>query len=126
MLALVPGYVPIAFLALVCLTIGGVALFLSSVLGPKRRTKVKEMPYECGVDPIQQGARERYSIHFYLVAILFILFDLEAVFLFPWAVGFREMGGDARVVVLVVVLGFIAALGAGLFYEWKRRGLEWD
>ncbi len=141
MLALVPGlahaalaasafagFGGLALMALICIVIGSVALLVSKILGPKRPTRVKQLPYECGVDPIQEGARERYSIHFYLVAILFILFDLETVFLFPWAASFRDgtLEGPVRIVLLVEVLLFVGVLGAGLFYVWKRRGLEWD
>jgi NADH-quinone oxidoreductase subunit A len=127
MLALVAGYGPLLILGLICLTVGLAALAVSHLLGPKRPTKVKELAYECGLDPIQPTARERYSIHFYLVAILFILFDLETVFLFPWAATFRDgMTGPVKVALLVEVLGFVGVLGVGLFYVWKRRGLEWD
>jgi NADH-quinone oxidoreductase subunit A len=127
MLAFVEGYIPLAVLAVLTLTVGGGALLVSHIMGPKRQTRVKELPYECGLDPIQPTARERYSIHFYLVAILFILFDLETVFLFPWAVAFRDgMSGPVKIALLVEVLAFVAVLALGLFYVWKRRGLEWD
>ena len=105
---------------------------LSKILGPKRPTRSKELPYECGLDPIQPSARERYSVHFYLVAILFILFDLETVFLFPWAASVQNgvaPGGEGdlvRMVMLGEVLLFVVVLGAGLLYVWKRKGLEWD
>ncbi len=122
------GFGGLAILAVICIVIGSVALLASKILGPKKPTRVKGLPYECGVNPIQEGARERYSVHFYLVAILFILFDLETVFLFPWAASFVDGvgAGPVRVVLLVEVLLFVAVLGAGLFYVWKRRGLEWD
>jgi NADH-quinone oxidoreductase subunit A len=124
---LLAGYAPIVLVALIALTIGGAALLLSHILGPKRPTQAKEMAYECGVDPVQPGARERYSIHFYLVAILFILFDLETVFLIPWASSFQSIADPTvRAVLLVEVLAFVLVLGAGLVYVWKRRGLEWD
>jgi NADH-quinone oxidoreductase subunit A len=127
MLAFVAGYAPVALMALVCITVGFGALAVSHLMGPKRPTEVKNLSYECGLDPIQPGARERYSIHFYLVAILFILFDLETVFLFPWAATFKdEMTGPVKIALLVEVLLFVGVLGAGLFYVWKRRGLEWD
>jgi NADH-quinone oxidoreductase subunit A len=127
-LALVEGYAQIALVAAIALVIGGAALTLSSLLGPKRPTRVKSTAYECGLDPIQPGARERYSIHFYLVAILFILFDLETVFLFPWAASFRDgvAPGPVKIALLAEVLAFVAVLGVGLAYVWKRRGLEWD
>jgi NADH-quinone oxidoreductase subunit A len=122
------GYAGFAVLAVICLIIGTVALGASKYLGPKRPTRIKYLPYECGMDPIQPTARERYSIHFYLVAILFILFDLETVFLFPWAASVQDGVVDdvVRMVMLVEVLAFVVILGAGLFYVWKRRGLEWD
>ena len=122
------GYLGLLILGLICAVIGSAALLLSKILGPKRVTRVKQSPYECGVDPIQEGARERYSVHFYLVAILFIIFDLETVFLFPWAASFRDGGADGpvRILLLVEVLAFVAVLGVGLLYVWKRRGLEWD
>jgi NADH-quinone oxidoreductase subunit A len=128
LLALFEGYVPFVLMALIGLIVGGAVLAISKFMGPKRPTKTKELPYECGVDPIQTGARERYSVHFYLVAILFILFDLETVFLFPWAATFKDgvAPGPVKVFLFVEVLAFVAVLGAGLAYVWKRRGLEWD
>lgn len=124
------GYVGLAVMGVICLVIGSVALTLSKILGPSRPTRVKALPYECGVELLQPTARERYSIHFYLVAILFILFDLETVFLFPWAATMRY-GVDPnaallRGVLLTEVLLFVGILAVGLFYVWKRRGLEWD
>jgi NADH-quinone oxidoreductase subunit A len=122
------GYVGFFVMTTIAIVIGVVALTLSRILGPSRPTRTKELPYECGVDPIQEGARERYSVHFYLVAILFILFDLETVFLFPWAATFKDgvATGVVKTVMLVEVLAFVVILGIGLFYVWKRRGLEWD
>lgn len=126
-LAIAEGYIPLLVLAVFTVTVGGGALLVSHIMGPRRQTQVKQLPYECGLDPIQPTARERYSIHFYLVAILFILFDLETVFLFPWAASFRgDMAGPVKVALLIEVLLFVGVLGVGLFYVWKRRGLEWD
>ena len=94
---------------------------LSQVLSPTRRTVVKSSPYESGIDPLG-STRERFSMKFYLVAILFIVFDVETVFLVPWAVVMREVG----------VAGFVAAgififiLTVGLVYEWKKGALEWN
>ena len=121
------GYAGLAVLGTICAVIGFAALLLSKILGPKRSTRIKELPYECGVEPFEATARERYSVHFYLVAILFILFDLETVFLFPWAAAFKhQVVGPVRIVLMLEVLFFVAVLGVGLFYVWKRRGLEWD
>lgn len=122
------GYAGLAVMGIICLVIGSVALLLSKILGPKQSARMKDVAYECGMDPLQPSARERYSVHFYLVAILFILFDLETVFLFPWAATLRYgvADGSVRVLLLAEVLLFVGVLGAGLFYVWKRRGLEWD
>jgi NADH-quinone oxidoreductase subunit A len=94
---------------------------LSQVVSPTKRTAVKSSPYESGIDPLG-STRERFSMKFYVVAILFIVFDVETVFLVPWAVVMREVG----------VAGFMAAaififiLTIGLIYEWKKGALEWD
>lgn len=94
---------------------------LSQVVSPTRRTAVKSAPYESGIDPLG-STRERFSMKFYVVAILFIVFDVETVFLVPWAVVMREVG----------VAGFAAAgififiLTVGLVYEWKKGALEWN
>lgn len=122
------GYAGLAVMGIICLVIGSAALLLSKILGPKQPARLKDVAYECGMDPLQPSARERYSVHFYLVAILFILFDLETVFLFPWASSLRYgvAEGSVRVLLLAEVLLFVGVLGAGLFYVWKRRGLEWD
>ncbi len=90
-------------------------------LAPSRPTKDKLDPYECGVEPLGV-ARERFSVRFYLVAIMFILFDIETVFLVPWAVLYKQLG----IFGLVEIGIFFAVLGFGLAYLWKRGGLEWD
>ncbi|MBI3724675.1 NADH-quinone oxidoreductase subunit A [bacterium] len=104
-------------------------LAASSLLGPKGYGKTKYEPWECGVDRVQPSARERFAVPFYLVAILFILFDLETVFLFPWAVVMKKVSAQdpaAGAQLLGEVLVFVGVLALGLFYVWKRRGLEWD
>jgi NADH-quinone oxidoreductase subunit A len=96
-------------------------LVLSALFGPRRKRPTKMDPYECGV-PIFQDARERFPIRFYLMAIVFILFDIEVVFILPWAMMYRQLG----VAGLVEVLVFIAVLGAGYIYIWKRRVIDWE
>ncbi|MGH7493104.1 MAG: NADH-quinone oxidoreductase subunit A [bacterium] len=96
-------------------------LVLSSWLGPKRNNPVKEVPFECGWAPIAQPG-DRHTIRFYLIAILFVLFDIEIVFLFPWAAVFRELGAPA----FFSMLTFMAILILGLVYAWKRGALEWE
>jgi NADH-quinone oxidoreductase subunit A len=94
---------------------------LSEVVSPTRRTAVKSSPYESGIDPLGT-TRERFSVKFYVVAILFIVFDVETVFLVPWAVVMREVGLAGFVAALI----FIFILTVGLIYEWKKGALEWD
>ena len=100
------------------------ALFMagaSAVLNPRRPTPQKDMPYESGMIPLGD-TRARFSVKFYMVAISFIVFDLETVFLIPWAVEMRELGWSAFVAVTI----FVFVLAVGLLYEWKKGGLEWD
>ena len=114
-------YLPLAaYAALVAVT--GVALLgASRLLGPRVRQADKEAPYECGV-PLLGGSRERVSVKFYLVAILFVLFDIETIFLVPWAVIYRKLG----VFGLVEMLVFMAFLVLGFLYAWRRGGLDWE
>ncbi len=94
---------------------------LSTVVSPYSKTAVKLAPYESGMDPLG-STRERFSVKFYVVAILFIVFDVEAVFLVPWAVVMREVGLEGFAVAAI----FIFILTVGLIYEWKKGALEWD
>ena len=96
-------------------------VFLSQALGPKRYDRVKYSVYECGVDPITP-ASVRVSVKFYLVALLFILFDLETAFLYPWAVLFRQLGWFGFIEMGI----FLLILLAGLIYAWKKGALEWQ
>jgi NADH-quinone oxidoreductase subunit A len=101
-------------------------LVLSHFAAPRRPTAVKGMPYESGMPPIG-GARERFSIKFYLVAMMFIVFDIETVFLLPWAAIFT--GGTATVTtgfLLVEMIVFLVILGIGYIYVWKRGGFQWN
>ncbi len=93
----------------------------SYVLGKKVRNRVKDMPYECGVTPVG-NARERFSVKFYLVGMLFILFDIEAIFLYPWAVVYREL----KLFAFFEMLIFIALVVAGFFYVWMKGALNWS
>jgi len=91
------------------------------IIGLRKPTPEKSTPYECGVQPVGT-ARERFSVKFYLVAMLFLLFDIEAVFLFPWAVVHR----DLRLFGFFEMLLFIGAILAGYVYAWKKGALEWE
>ena len=111
---------------------GAVALFalgnivVSELLGGRRRAVGKADTYECGMDPVG-SARIRLSIHFYLVAVLFILFDVESLLLIPWAVAARSLAAaGAGKIVLAEVLGFVVVLAIGLAFVWRKGGLEWE
>ena len=107
--------------AIILVLVAIALLLLSHVLGPRRNLPGKFEPYECG-SPVLGSAREAIPIRFYLVAILFVLFDIETVFLVPWAVIYKKLGLFGIVEMLV----FIGVLFLGLLYAWKRGVLEWD
>ncbi len=114
-------YLPIAILFLVATAVAMVVVFASTILGPKKPSSKKLAPYESGMAPIGPAVR-RLPVKFYLVAVLFILFDVEIIFLLPYAVRVRELG----VYGLIVAGIFVFVLTIGLLYEWKKGALEWD
>ena len=115
-------YLPVLIQVIVAIGFAAVALIFSVLLGKSgRRNPTKDSPYECGIEPIGD-ARQRFPVKFYLVAVLFILFDIEAVFLYPWAVTFRQLGLYG----LVEMALFIAILFVGYLYLLKKRALEWE
>ena len=103
------------------LFVAGLLLFLGSVLGPKRPTPAKLMPFECGVQPLELP-KGQISVRFYIMAMLFIVFDVELVFLFPWAVLAREL----RWYGLLAMASFLAVIVAGFVYAWRKGALEWE
>ncbi|GIW73043.1 MAG: hypothetical protein KatS3mg102_2585 [Planctomycetota bacterium] len=113
-----------ALLVLVGAGLLGLTVLLPRLLGAQKRpTPTKLEPYECGIpSPVEEGARGRFSVRFYLIAILFILFDVETVFLIPWAAQYRLLGAAAFIEVLV----FIGVLALALVYVWRRGALEWE
>lgn len=115
------NYFPIFILAIVAVVLALILLTLSKVLGPFRPNKNKLEPYESGMDPVGD-ARDRYSISFYLVAMEFIVFDLEVVFIYPWAVRYLELGFGTFVAMML----FIVVLFVGLLYTLKKGTLNWD
>ncbi len=118
---LVENYLPIGILLLLSTLLCLIVVFASAVLGPRRPTAKKLAPYESGMTPIGPAVR-RLPIKFYLVAVLFILFDIEIIFLLPYAVIVRQLGLYG----LIVVGIFVLVLTIGLLYEWKKGGLEWN
>ncbi len=115
------AYLPIFVHFALVVVLTTVLLTAHALLGTPRPLPGKAEPYESGVWPIG-SARERVPIRYYLIAMLFILFDIETVFLYPWAVVSRQLG----VAGLIEVLAFVAVLGFGFLYAWKRRALEWQ
>ena len=115
-----PSYVPILILGLVAVGFAVFTLFVSQLLGKARPNPQKSAVYECGV-PAIGTARERYPIKFYLVCMLFILFDVDAAFLYPWALVFRQLGLYG----LVEMAVFVFLLGGGFVYAWKVGALDW-
>jgi NADH-quinone oxidoreductase subunit A len=97
-----------------------ISVMLSTVLGPKKPTPEKEAPYECGMPPVGD-ARERQSVKFYLVAMIFLLFDIEVAFLYPWAMALRDLGWPGFLQVLL----FMLLLLAGYVYVWRKGALDW-
>lgn len=118
---MIGAYLPILLLVLFAILFGIGSLLLSSLLGPKKLSPLKLSPYECGCEPVG-SARERFSIKFYLIAMLFILFDIEAVFLYPWSILFKRLGTFG----LIEMGVFIAILLVGYIYIWKKGALEWE
>ena len=114
-------YLPVLLFVAVGLGFGGVTIAASSLIVPRRVSPEKVSAYECGVDPVGD-ARGRFTIKFYMVAVLFILFDIEAVFLYPWAVAFHWLGLYG----LIEMVLFIVILLAGYLYLLKKRALEWE
>ena len=113
-------YFPVLVQVIISLAVATGLVGGSFLLGKKVRNRVKDMPYECGITPTG-SARERFSVKFYLVAMVFILFDIEAIFLFPWAVVFREL----KMFGFVEMLLFVILVFAGFFYIWKKGVLSW-
>src|SRR4026209_1328537 len=117
-------YVPILILIVFVIANAVLMLGVSHLLSTYRRTPVKIAPYESGM-PVLGNARERFSVKFYLVAMLFIIFDIETVFMIPWAVAFRQLSGISGLLILEMFI-FILILGVGYIYIWKRGALQWD
>lgn len=109
----------ILFLGVLAFVIVGAAMILPAIISPKRTTSL--IPYESGMDPVG-SARLRFSVKFYLVAILFIVFDVEVIYLYPWAIRFKELGWTG----LVEMLIFMSVLGAGYVYALRKGALDWD
>lgn len=115
------SYLPIIFQMIVALGFVVTTMVATHLLGPKRKTKDKLTPFESGIEVVG-NARKPFSIKYFLVAILFVLFDVEVIFMYPWAVNFREMGWEG----LIEMFIFMGTLLLGFIYVIKKRALEWD
>ncbi len=114
-------FLPIALMFLVALGFVATTMFVTHKLGPQRKTKVKSATFECGIEP-DGNARVPFSIKYFLVAILFVLFDVEVIFMYPWAVNFKTLG----LVGFVEMLTFVAFLLVGFYYILKKGALKWE
>jgi NADH-quinone oxidoreductase subunit A len=114
-------YFPVLVQAIIAMGLAAGLLSVSYLLGKKVRNRVKDMPYESGIVPTGD-ARQRFSVKFYLVAMLFILFDIEAIFLYPWVVVYR----DLKMVAFAEMLVFVVLILSGFFYIWKKGALDWS
>lgn len=117
---MIEQYLPIGMMIVFALAFGLVLVNINRWIGPKRPSDEKMSTYESGMEPVK-SARERFSVKFYMVAMLFIIFDIEIVFMYPWAVKFRELGLFG----LVEMLVFIGILLVGYLYIWKKGALRW-
>jgi NADH-quinone oxidoreductase subunit A len=114
-------YIPVLLMLLLAAATSVGILCVATFIGPKKRFAEKMQPFECGETPIV-SPKQRFSVKFYLVALFFVIFDIEAVFLYPWAVVFKELGLFG----FMEMMMFLGILAVGLIYVWKRGALEWE
>jgi len=117
----VSGFLPILIMLGLGIGFAAGSVLLSQFVGPRKPTPEKEAPYECGM-PAVGDARERQSVKFYLVAMIFLLFDIEVAFLYPWAVAFKDLGMQG----FIQVLSFFALLTTGYVYVWRKGAFDWS
>jgi NADH-quinone oxidoreductase subunit A len=118
-------YFPVLVQVVIAMLVAGGLVGASALLGKRVKNAVKDTPYESGMNPVG-SARERFSVRFYLVAMVFILFDIEAIFLYPWAVVYRELNRDMKLFGFIEMFLFIVLVLAGFFYIWKKGVLDWS
>lgn len=124
-------YVPIAIMFLVAAGFGVSQLLVTQLIGPRKRTAIKLMPYECGKDPVG-SARDRFSIKFYTVAVIFLLFDIEVLFIIPFAVAFKSLMAEEKLsgiafgtIAFIEIMVFVSTLVIGYIYVWKKGVFDW-
>lgn len=121
-------FAPILVMFIVAAGFGASQLLVTQMIGPRKRTATKLMPYECGKDPVG-NARDRFSIKFYNVAVIFLLFDIEVLFMIPFAVAFKELfkvDASYGTIAFIEIMVFIATLIVGLIYAWKKGIFDWN
>ena len=121
---MVSELLPIVFMIIVAVGLAAVILILSSLLGPRRPEAVKLSPYESGMEPFGE-AHQRFSIRFYIIAMLFVIFDIEIIFFYPWAIVYKDFLSLGNFI-LFEMLVFVAFLLVGYVYAWKKGAFEWD
>ena len=114
------SYVPILIFIVIALSLPIVGLTVGWLVRPSKPNAAKLMPYECGVDP-ESDSRDRFSVRFYIIAILFVVFDVETIFLFPWAIIYKQL----PTFLFIEMVVFLGILIVGYFYVWKKGALEW-
>jgi len=119
-------YVPLLVMILLASGIAVAVVVLNGLIGPKRPNKNKQIPFECGNEPAETG-RRRFDVKFYMVALFFIIFDVEVLFLFPWAVLYKsQLAAGNGALFLTEMVVFLGLLSLGLVYIWKRGALKWE
>jgi NADH-quinone oxidoreductase subunit A len=118
-------YIPVLIVLAVALIFGTVLVLTSTIIGPQRPNREKTSTYESGMKPVGT-ARQRISIKYYLVAMFFIIFDLEVIFIYPWAVQFKKLFGQYGISVFLSMLIFLIVLELGYLYAYKKGGFRWD
>lgn len=124
---IIADYVPLVLFAIIAVVVASAISAAGTFLGPTNKTREKQIPYESGSDPIGSPKDNRFAVRFYMVALSFILFDLEAVFVIPWTISWRQSEHVGHgMYSFGVMFIFVAILTLGLVYEWSQGGLEWD
>lgn len=121
---MISDYLPVLFVFLLAAAVAGGFVALTHLVGPKVRDKVKLMPYESGMDPLAQS-HPRFSIRYFIVGLIFVIFDIEIVFMFPWAVIFKDFISQSAFI-LFEMLFFLAILAFGYVYVWRKGVFEWE
>jgi NADH-quinone oxidoreductase subunit A len=114
-------YYPLVTISVIAIIVGFIVVLLGTIFGPHRPTRQKGQPYESGMIPYGPGTR-RISVRYYLVAVLFILFDIEVVFFLPWALAFRTLGMPGFIIMVI----FVVILEVAFVYAWKKGAMEWE